>query len=109
LIPENSTIYKIVPTNKSSEKYEIRTLDNNVMFAHYYARIKHFLLARGRSKIVMAMLPHIDNLLYCYTDSMILSVLHNIKTGTNLGDMRNEGYCDSFQINKSGKKTGVFK
>ena len=90
-------------------KHEIHTQDNTVYFKHDFARIKPFILSKGRYKISTTILPYAGDLLFCHTDSMILSKRPDIKTGTGLGDLRDEGYCESLNINKSAKCSGVFK
>lgn len=107
-IPENSTIVQTCHMNFGN-KHEIHTQDNTVYFKHDFARIKPFILSKGRYKISTTILPYAGDLLFCHTDSMILSKRPDIKTGTGLGDLRDEGYCESLNINKSAKCSGVFK
>jgi hypothetical protein len=78
------------------------------IYATAHARIAPFLLARGRYLISKAITPFVNDVVFVHTDGWIQKSKPNIKYGTNLGDIRDEGHCEHFVIKNAGNKTGIF-
>lgn len=89
-------------------KYQVEFAKKDKYFETNYARIKPFILAKGRVKIAEYIAPHIDNVFRCHTDSMTTNIELPIKTSTKLGDMKYEGYCNKCKIVNSVNVVGEF-
>jgi hypothetical protein len=70
----------------------------NDEFASDWARIKPFLLARGREKIVKAILPFNDKVVRLHTDGFITSEKMGIKGGVGLGEIKYEGFHKNIEV-----------
>lgn len=96
----------------SDTHYEIKYFKKDHPYTSNWARLKPFMLAKGRVKIADAILPIIDRVHYCHTDSMIIDVdpeTLNIKTSMQLGDLKYEGHYDQLEIINARKLIGDFK
>ena len=75
-------------------------------FETNFARIKPFLLAKGRSKIGNILFEYKNDIIYSHTDSAIFSKKpENIKTGTKIGELRYEGFCEKFRCKNITEKS----
>lgn len=101
----DAEITGIIPVTK--EKVLLEYYQQGSIFETDYARIKPFILAKGRETIVAYIEKHFDVVKRVHTDSMITTQELNIKLGNDLGDMKYEGYCESVLL-KSGKAIGQF-
>ena len=77
----------------------IETTNNNAQYKTGFARLKPFLLARGRANIAKIMLPFKETVMRCHTDGFICSERpEGIITGNGLGDLVNEGKKTKIKI-----------
>ena len=82
----------------------IETANNNHQYKTGFARLKPFLIARGRALIAKTMLPYKNNIYRCHTDGFICSELPiGIKTGHELGDLVDEGMKTKISISSCKK------
>jgi len=104
---ENDTsIQTIVPINHDTVR--VMYCKNNDMFSTDYARIKPFMLAYGRLKIQSA-IAGINSIVHVHTDGFISSEKLDITTGTELGDLKYEGYCPEIKVVNVNKVIGTFE
>ena len=76
----------------------IQFTKNEKRFKTDYARIKPFLLSRGRYVISKIFLSQVDDLVRAHTDGIIMRNPINFKLGIELGDLRYEGYSGHIEI-----------
>ena len=96
---KDSQVLGIVPTNGNNSTITIITNKKNDQYKSGFARIKPFLIAKGRSMICGIMEPYKNIVKRCHTDGFILSELpNNIKVGSELGDLVYEGKTTELQI-----------
>lgn len=95
-LPEDSTIGRVVPISDTRTKVEY--FKTHKYFETDFARIKPFLLARGRQEVRKYIEPHLDNIIRCHTDGWLSKVPIKYKFGTDLGDMKYEGKCEQLEI-----------
>jgi hypothetical protein len=50
------------------------------------------------------MKPYIDKITYCHTDGFLSTEELPLKTGTNLGDLKFDGYCEECEVIGCNKK-----
>jgi hypothetical protein len=62
------------------------------------------MLGRGRKLISDTMKPYIDKITYCHTDGFLSTEELPLKTGTNLGDLKFDGYCEECEVIGCNKK-----
>ena len=106
-IPKN---YKVVQIKPSRNKNQIilDIANNDHFYKNNYARLKPFLIAKGRSVISNLMFPHKEFIKRCHTDGFISSKKLDIKTGNKLGDLVYEGYCENVIIKTNQKPEQEF-
>ena len=106
-IPKN---YKVVQIKPSRNKNQIilDIANNDYFYKNNYARLKPFLIAKGRSVISNLMFPHKEFIKRCHTDGFISSKKLDIKTGNKLGDLVYEGYCENVIIKTNQKPEQEF-
>ena len=77
---------------------------NKSSFVSDFARLKPFLLSTARLKLSEIMLNHVENMQKIHTDGFISSIeLPKSLLGSNIGDLRFEGYRPNvkiFNVNK---------
>ena len=103
----NITIIKIRPFNNKETLIEY--VENDKQFKSNYGRLKPFLLAKGRNILTNLIKDDIDNMVYFHTDGFISKKEMNIKTGSELGNIKYEGYCKQLEIKNLNKMFGEFK
>lgn len=88
------------PYNDDNTIIEYTKYDKQHLYG--WARIKPFILSKGRSMISKIMEPYNDILIRCHTDGVLFSEEPiGIKYGCNIGDLVFEGK-HNIEINKSG-------
>lgn len=92
----------------SETKIIIKKVSYNNLFKTNYARIKPFLLAKGRSKISKLIEPYVDHVYRCHTDSMVSDIKLPIKTSTKIGDVKYVGYYKHCIIKNCASPIGTF-
>jgi hypothetical protein len=100
-------VYERIPYG--DDQLLITFISNDSFFKYDWARIKPFVLAKGRSIISKAMEPHLQHVVRTHTDSMWCTKQLDIKTGTKPGDLKYEGYCPDAKITNNTKIKGEFK
>jgi hypothetical protein len=79
-------------------------IKNDKFFETDFARIKPFLLAKGRYRLKEYAKPYAEYIKFMHTDSMITSKKIDIKIDDGLGKIKYEGYAKSYNIHHIGKK-----
>jgi len=81
----------------------VDTVDVADQYISGFARLKPFLIARGRAMICKIMLPYKDIVMRCHTDGFITSSAINYKCGFELGDLVDEGMKTKISISSCKK------
>lgn len=90
-IQEDRTIGHIAPVSDNQIKLEY--YKNDSMYETNFARISPFLISRGRERIAKIMEPFLEGIVRCHTDGFVSTKSLDIKLGSQMGDIRYEGYC----------------
>ena len=91
---DDCDIVEMVPFNNDS--YQITYMKRDKPYETNYARMKPFLLSKGRVKISEYIAPYKQHIKRCHTDSMTSTIeLKHIEHSLELGKMKLEksGYC----------------
>lgn len=105
-IREDRTITEFCPINDTVTR--IKFVKNKEYYETRFARIGPFITAAGRRKIFQIIKPHAQYVKRIHTDGFIASKKLDIKTGTNIGDLKYEGYCSDVEIVNNIKIIGSF-
>lgn len=106
-MPSDTTPIDIGPLEGNT--YIARYINNDRYFGSDFARLKPFLLAKGRDKIIKIMQPFNKYIQRVHTDGFISSIKLDIKLGDDIGDLRYEGKCDNVEIVNNIKIIGNFE
>jgi hypothetical protein len=91
-IPENYDVMKVQPSIINGAKQDVITLGNIMNpYRHNYARLKPFILSKGRHRICRVMTPYADDIIRCNTDGFHSKIKLPTTYGESLGDLRYEG------------------
>jgi hypothetical protein len=74
-----------------------------------WARIAPFILAKGRQLLSQTIEPYQDSIKWMHTDGFISSEELPLKLGSNLGDIKFEGFCDNCTVLNKLYVKGEFK
>lgn len=85
-------ILSIEPNTNGTTNYYVSTEDQ--VFETNYARMKPFLLSKGRLLAVTGFLPYLENIVRFHTDGAVTNIKLDIKTGLTLGCIAYEGYYE---------------
>ena len=107
-VPNNHKIKQTKPSRNKTQVI-IDTVHNDNYYKSTFARLKPFILSKGRSMISTIMQPHKEYIKKINTDGFISSVKLDIKTGDKLGDLVYEGYCENVIIKNNTKPEQEFK
>jgi hypothetical protein len=107
-VPNNHKIKQTKPSRNKTQVI-IDTVHNDNYYKSTFARLKPFILSKGRSMISTIMQPHKEYIKKINTDGFISSVKLDIKTGDKLGDLVYEGYCENVIIKNNAKPEQEFK
>jgi hypothetical protein len=99
-IPSDCTVLYTIKHNQGET---IHFVKNNDMYKYNYARMMPFLLSKGRSKLSKTIEPHTEKVVYVHTDGFISTEQLRIKTGDNLGDLKDKGSSDNIEIVNKNK------
>jgi len=104
---------KLINLDHDNEVIGLRPYNDNETIVHVvnrtdqyisgFARLKPFLIARGRAMISKIMLPYKDIVMRCHTDGFITSEAINYKCGNELGDLVDEGMKTKISISSCKK------
>jgi hypothetical protein len=103
---EDKTILSITPCDEDKVMIEVCRSDS--MYETNHARMGPFLVANGRARISNIIEPYVDKVVRCHTDSMFVNEQIDVKTGTQLGELRYEGYCPNMEVKNMMKVIGEF-
>jgi len=105
-IPDEHEIINIEP--KTEKKYLIKHYNPTSFYKTNWARIAPFILSKGRSVISKIMEPCIDDVKRVHTDGFLVTKKLDIKTGTDIGDLKYEGYYKNGKVINCLKVEGEF-
>lgn len=100
-IHKEKDIDEIIPLN--NDLRIIKVCDYNDYYETPFARLKPFLLAKGRQKLARMIAPHMESILRVHTDGFYSDKELNVPLGKNIGDLKLEKICDNIKILKNGK------
>lgn len=87
--------YEVLSIRPKDDKLLVEYYDETDIYESRYARIKPFIPAMGRRLLYQyAEKVGLENIVRVHTDGMISREKPNIKYGTSMGELKNEGYCD---------------
>jgi len=94
--PVDNVSHLLVDICKPSKRYETD-----------FARIKPFLVAKGRYVISKVIEKNLDNVVYVHTDSVILTKpIKDVKLGSNIGELKFEEFVEECEIINGNTKKG---
>lgn len=105
----SKTITAIV-YNGNENEYIISHIDKSRIFESSHARLKPFLLAKSREKLlnVIAPIRESHHMVFAHTDGFILTKpIENFVSSNELGGLKYKGYYKRIVINHSRSKHGV--
>jgi hypothetical protein len=83
---------EVIHTEFKQDHYIVHMVKKKSPYDTPFARLKPFMLAKGRDKIGKYIDQHIDHVIRCHTDSMVTNIKLDIPTSMELGDMKFEAY-----------------
>jgi hypothetical protein len=89
-IYDETELISSIPFGNGKEK--ITYVNKNKMYKTNYARMKPFLLAKGRVKISEYIEPYVDHVYRCHTDSMTSDIKLPLDYSTKLGGIKYDGH-----------------
>ena len=98
-IPITNDILSIRPSNTNDKELLIKTVHTKNYYKSGFARLTPFILAKGRQMMLNLLKDNTQHLHHIQTDGFLSDVPLNFKTGSGLGDLRYEGYCENVTIN----------
>jgi hypothetical protein len=104
-VAEHNEIFK---TEWNETHMTLTLIRKNKPFETNWARMKCFILAKGRVKIAEYIYPHMDHVKRCHTDSMVTDIKLPIKHSDKLGELKYEGYSKECIIKNSQQMQGIF-
>ena len=107
-IDEHKPLISIKPLQDIDNKYDIQLQAINKTFKSDWARLKPFLLGKGRALISKVIEPYQDHIMRSHTDSLFSDIQLDIETGTDIGDLKYTGYCPHAKIYHSNLVVGKF-
>ena len=106
LFDENKKEVFFEPITDDIYKITIRRLGK--IFATDWARMKPFILAKGRSNIGNYIESCVDNIKYLHTDGFVSSVPLAYITSLKLGHLKFEGACPDYYVENIQSTEGIF-
>jgi len=97
------------PTILDDNRYEVVMVRKGKPFQTNWARLKPFILAKGRVNIAEYIYPYMENVKRCHTDGIVLDIEPKFKTSKELGGLKDEGYCEDCEVFNAQKMTGLFE
>ena len=107
---DNKKIKSICPDQYGNWDHMIITTINkdHCPYTSNWARIKPFILAKCRSKLIKQILPYHEHIRRSHTDSMLSDIPLPIKTSSELGEFKYEGFCPTCEIVNNNTVKGQF-
>ena len=109
-IDQDKPLISIKPRWKNEEDYEIKLQSINKTFKSDWARLKPFLLSKGRTLLSKAIEPNVEHIMRSHTDSLYSSIKLNdlVNLGSNMGDIKYAGSCINAKIHHANLVNGIF-
>ena len=107
-IDADDDVYSIKPDDKDENKLRIVTTKQSKYYTTGFARLSPFLISKGRHMIGSMCYPHREYIKQIHTDGIISDTKLDIKTGDNIGDLVEEGYCENVEIQHCNNVKGEF-
>ena len=109
-IDQDKPLISIKPRWKNEEDYEIKLQSINKTFKSDWARLKPFLLSKGRTLLSKAIEPNVEHIMRSHTDSLYSSIKLNdlVNLGNNMGDIKYTGSCINAKIHHANLVNGIF-
>jgi hypothetical protein len=111
-ISEDDMIDSIKPSKFGEDGFLLKLQETVKYYKYDHARIGPFLLAKGRERIAEVIGSYEDSLVRLHTDGFILKTAmkrEHIDLGTDLGQLKYEGYCPNVSITNYATKSFEFK
>lgn len=115
-IEEENEITSLCPVGENGIRVNFRK--KSLTYKTNFARFGPFLTARGRRMITKVMQPHLEHIKRVHTDGFISDVpltfekssrsVDSVSIGSEIGNLKFEGFCDNVTINR-GLVTGQFR
>ena len=103
---EGNKIKHIIPVD---DEHDTIIHTKRKAFRFPYARMKPFMLAKGREKILNICDKYMDDIVRIHTDGFYVKrKIDDIKLGTELGELKYEGFCPVYHVNNVIHCTGKF-
>ncbi len=87
----------------------IKYYDPKCVYETNHARIGPFIISRGRERLFKLIHPYINDIVKIHTDGFIATKELDIKLGSEMGNVRYEGYCENVKIKNNINVAGKFK
>jgi hypothetical protein len=107
-IGTDDDVYSIKPDDKDENKLRIVTTTQSKYYTTGFARLSPFLISKGRHMIGSMCYSHREHIKQIHTDGLISDTKLDIKTGDNIGDLVEEGYCENVEIQHCNNVKGEF-
>jgi hypothetical protein len=104
-IDDDKTISILSPT-RDGDGVIVYYIENEYIYKSPFARLKPFLLAKGRNVITNIIMPYKEECVRCHTDGFILKSKTDIKTGSKIGELKYEGYSSYIKVKNNAKPEG---
>ena len=105
----NAEITALYPSGKNHELVTVKFRHHGKQFETPYGRIKPFILALGRQKLITTMTPYVQHVKRVHTDSIYSTIKLDVETGENLGELSCKGFCENAEVINATKVKGVFQ
>lgn len=92
----------------TDEIYKIKITRLGKIFATDWARMKPFILAKGRVNLGCLTESCVDHIKYLHTDGFVSSVPLGYITTLKLGDLKFEGFCPDYKVKNIQVTEGIF-
>lgn len=90
-VPEDTIILEEGHVMGNDDMYQIKYISGKKYFRYDWARIKPFILAKGRQEITKILRPHLDHIKQINTDGFISSKQLDVTIGGDIGELKYEG------------------
>jgi hypothetical protein len=109
VIDDDEIITQMKPCLFNPNRTLITIQKVNSYYKTDWARIAPFILAKGRQLLSQTIEPYQDSIKWMHTDGFISSEELPLKLGSNLGDIKFEGFCDNCTVLNKLYVKGEFK
>ena len=103
---DDDKIISILSPTRDETGVLVYYLENEYIYKSPFARLKPFLLAKGRNIITSIIMPYREDCVRCHTDGFILKSKTDIKTGSKIGELKYEGYSSYIKVKNNAKPEG---